>query len=90
MSGTLVALIDFLGTRAACPICGAARSAVTMPTQWLAHRAVFNCEAVFLARGEQILAERSCGDRSKLAAALWTEEATGKPKPAAHDEGDGA
>lgn len=90
MSVTPVPLIEFLGTRVSCPACGAGRSATTMPTQWSAHRAVFNCEAVFLARGERILAERSCGDRSKLAAALWTKEATGHAKPAPQDEGGGA
>jgi hypothetical protein len=90
MSGTLVSLIDFLGTRAACPVCGAARSPTTMPTQWSMQRAVFDCEAVFLARGEAILAERACGSDSKRAATLWTIEAASADKPAPGDEDDGA
>lgn len=93
MSGTLVCLIDFLATRVSCPACGAARSPMSMPTQWAAHRAAFDCEAVFLARGERILAERACGERSKQAAELWTIEAGGPSRPALpapQDEGDGA
>ncbi|PYB71287.1 hypothetical protein [Rhizobium wuzhouense] len=90
MSGTLVCLIDFLGTRTSCPVCGAGRRATDLPTQWAAHRAMFTCEAEFAARGEAIIAERACSDRSKIAAVFWTKEATGYAKPAPQDEGDGA
>ncbi|KPF47083.1 hypothetical protein [Rhizobium sp. AAP43] len=76
MTGTLVSLIDFLGTRQACPCCGAARTEAPkgQPAQWHAHRIAFTCGASFVALGEKIRCEVACPDRSRLAAELWTKE----------------
>lgn len=74
MSGTLVSLIEFLGARVSCPVCGAGRFEASLPTQWSQHRAIFTCEAIFMARGEEITVERACGERSRLAAELWNRE----------------
>jgi hypothetical protein len=74
MSGALVSLIEFLGGRVSCPVCGAGRVETGLPTQWSPHRAIFVCEAIFMARGEEIIAERACSERSRLAAELWTRE----------------
>jgi len=74
MSGTLVSLIEFIGARVSCPVCGAGRVQAGLPTQWSQHRAIFTCEAVFTARGAEIVAERACMARSRLAAKLWSQE----------------
>lgn len=74
MSGAPASLIEFLAARVSCPVCGAERQEASLPTQWSQHRAIFTCEAVFTARGHEIVAERACGERSRLAAELWTRE----------------
>lgn len=77
MTGTLVSLVDSVQARQTCPACEGPRQPHSLPTQWHHTRAIFACGAVFIARGEAIEAERPCGDRSKLAAELWTVEAKG-------------
>jgi hypothetical protein len=74
MSTPLVSLIEFLGARVSCPVCGAGRVEANLTAQWSQHRAIFTCEAIFIARGEEIVVERACGERSRLAADLWTRE----------------
>ncbi len=77
MSGTLVSLINSIQARQTCPACEKPRKPAEVPTQWHHHRAIFECGAVFIARGERIEAERACPDRSDLAAELWTVQARG-------------
>lgn len=77
MSGTLVSLLDSIQARQTCPACEGKRLVADMPTQWHQHRAMFECGAVFIARGEAIEVERACADRSKLCAQLWTVSAKG-------------
>jgi hypothetical protein len=77
MSGTLVSLLESVQARQTCPACEKPRKPADVPTQWHHHRAIFECGAVFIARGERIEAERACPDRSDFAAELWTIEARG-------------
>ncbi len=77
MSGTLISLINSVQARQTCPACEKPRKPAELPTQWHHHRAIFECGAVFIARGEAIEAERACPDRSDFAAKLWTIEARG-------------
>lgn len=80
MSGTLVSLIDSIQARQTCPACEKPRMPAELPTQWHHHRAIYECGAVFIARGDAIEVERPCGDRSKLCAKLWTLQAKGDGK----------
>lgn len=80
MSGTLVSLIDSVQARQTCPACEKPRKPSELPTQWHHHRAIYECGAVFIARGEAIEVERPCEDRSKLCAELWTLQVKGDGK----------
>jgi hypothetical protein len=77
MTDTLSSLLTSIQARQTCPACDKPRKPASMPTQWHHHRAIFECGAVFMARGERIEAERACPDRSDFAATLWTVEARG-------------